>query len=228
MKKIQIRDTIIMIIISVALVFGIGAVTAKEPISYTEGTYYAVAKGNADGLYVKVEVNSNTILSVEVIEHHETPGICEPALEQIPKNMVESQTYAVSAVSGATNTSNGIKEAVANALDQAQGKAEIVPAPAPKADPVPLSYTYKPGTYTAKAEGFEEMLEVTVVFSETEIVSVEFTSEDTPERVQAVKDALPQLIVQWQTYEVDGISGSTWTSKGVKEAVKSCVEQAKK
>lgn len=230
MKKRQIISTVIMLAISLVLVFGVNAFCLPKAPSYTAGTYYGTAKGMNDGLWVKVEVSESTILSVEVIENHDTVGICEPAIEGVPKSIVEAQRYQVAAVSGATFTSTGIKDAVASALDQALGNAEIVTytAPAPKADPVPLNYSYKPGEYTAKAEGFEEFVTVTVTFSENAIEKVEIVKcGDTPERVEMAKEKVPAEILKWQTYEVDAAAGATFTSQGIMDAVKQCVNQAK-
>jgi len=231
MKKQQIICAAIMIVISLALVFSVDALCGPEPISYAAGTYYGVAKGNHEGLWVKVDVSEDTILAVEIIENHETVGICEPALEAIPGKIVQYQGTAVEAISGATNTSNGIKEAAASALLQAQGKAEKVTytPPAPKADPVPLTYKYKAGEYTAKAEGFESDVNVKVTFSADRIEKVEIVKcLDTAERVEMVKASVPDDIIKWQTYDVDGATGATFTSQGLKDAVQKCVEQAKK
>lgn len=229
MRKQQLIGTAVMVCVSIALVFCIGALTKAKPVSYTPGTYYALSSGNSDGLWVKVVVTEDKIDEIEILENKETVGICEPALEQVPANIILYQTTAVSAVSGATKTSEGIKKGVEDALSQAQGKSEIVTytPPAPKADPVPLNYKYNPGTYTATADGFEELVHATVVFNESSIVSVDFTSGDTPERVESVKAQVPADIVFWQTYEVDAASGATWTSTGLMNAVKACVEQAK-
>ena len=230
MNKIQLKNTAIMLIVAIALVFGISAVTKPEPVSYNPGTYYGTATGMHEGLWVKVDVSEDAIKSVEVIENYETVGICEPAIEEVPQKIVEFQTSQVSAVSGATFTSNGIKDATASALEQAKGNAEIITytPPAPKADPVPLGYTYKAGEYTAKAEGFEDFVTVTVIFSDTKIESVEITKcGDTPERVEMAKASVPADIVKWQTYEVDAAAGATFTSQGIMDAVKNCVNQAK-
>ncbi len=229
MLKVQLRNTLIILLISVALVFGIRTVTKKEPLTFTPGTYYGTATGNADGLWVKVVVTEDKIQSVEVIEHHETTGICEPAIEQIPVKIAATNSPYVDVVSGATKTSEGIKNAVISCINQAAGKEAIVEPPV-HADPVPLEYSYNPGTYTATAFGFEQDIKVEVVFSENAIVSVTIlNSEDGEERVKQVNEGgLPGEIVKWNTYEVDAVSGATWTSTGVKDAVKLCVEQAKK
>ena len=54
---------------------------------------------------------------VKVLEHSETAGISDPAIEKIPAAIVEAQSADVDIVSGATFTSKGIIEAVKNALN---------------------------------------------------------------------------------------------------------------
>lgn len=73
--------------------------------------------GEAKPLKVKVTVEGEKITKVEVVEHGETPNISDPAIEKIPGEIVKAgKTDGVEAVSGATITSNAIKDAVNNAL----------------------------------------------------------------------------------------------------------------
>lgn len=67
---------------------------------------------------IKVEVTlvNGEIKAIEILEHEETPGISDPAFEQIPDAIIAAQSTEVDVVSGATYTSQGIMEAVANAI----------------------------------------------------------------------------------------------------------------
>ncbi|NLC02979.1 MAG: FMN-binding protein [Tissierellia bacterium] len=85
-----------------------------------DGTYTGEAAGMSPGLKVSVVVADGKISSVDVTEHAETEGYSEPALEQIPGAIVEKNSTDVDAVSGATLTSNAIKEAVNQALEGAK------------------------------------------------------------------------------------------------------------
>ncbi|MFT9494880.1 FMN-binding protein [Anaerosolibacter sp.] len=90
-----------------------------EVVSYKDGVY----EGEGEGMHtikVSVEVAGGKIAKVEIIEHEETEGIAEPALEQIPAAIVEKNTPDVEVVSGATIASDGIIEAVKNALEAAK------------------------------------------------------------------------------------------------------------
>lgn len=85
----------------------------------TDGIYTGEGQG-MNPLKVSVTVTDGKIADVEVTEHDETPGFYEPALEEIPSAIVDTNSTEVEAVSGATVTSNAIKEAVDNALEQAK------------------------------------------------------------------------------------------------------------
>jgi len=105
-----------------------------EVSGYTAGTYTAQAKGNNGDVKVEVEFSADAIVKVTVTEHQETAGLSDPAIEKIPERIVEGQTLNVDAVSGATNTSNAILEAVADCVAQAGGDAESLKAKEAKAN----------------------------------------------------------------------------------------------
>ena len=95
---------------------------------YTAGTYTAEAAGNNGPVKVSVTVSEDAITAVEVTEHAETPGLSDPAINDIPAAIVEHQSLAVDTISGATNTSNAILTAVAEAITLAGGDAEALKA----------------------------------------------------------------------------------------------------
>ena len=100
--------------------------------SYTAGTYTASADGNNGPVTVEVTFSESAIETVTVVEHNETAGICDAAIETIPRKIVEEQTLAIDAVTGATNSSNAILNAVADCVVQANGDVDSLKE---KADP---------------------------------------------------------------------------------------------
>ena len=91
---------------------------------------------------VEVTFSANAIDSVKVVEHSETAGISDGAIENIPAAIVENQSLAVDTVSGATITSDAILKAVADAVAQAGGDVEAlknVAAPAGEKEAKELS-----------------------------------------------------------------------------------------
>ena len=112
MKK-YISMVLILILVATTLV-GCGG------SKLTDCTYTGEGTGMKPGLKVSVVVADGKISTVEVTEHNETEGYSEPALEQIPGAIEEKNSTDVDAVSGATLTSNAIKEAVNQALEGAK------------------------------------------------------------------------------------------------------------
>ena len=114
--------------LALALCLNLGACTKKDKEGvYTPGAYVGVSENGMGGkLTVEVTVDENAITAVEVTGHAETAGISDPAIEKIPAAIKEANSTEVDSISGATITSDAIKEAVANALAVARGEAEPV------------------------------------------------------------------------------------------------------
>lgn len=86
---------------------------------YKPGTYFGEGDGMGGKVKVSVKVDENKILEVFVLENAETQGIGDAAIDKIPAKIVEGQTLAVDAVTGATMTSNAILTAAEAALKEA-------------------------------------------------------------------------------------------------------------
>ena len=71
--------------------------------------------GYADDIKVAVTMEGDKIVAIEVKESTDTPGIANPAIEQLSKKVLEAQTSKVDTVAGATYTSEGFLEAINNA-----------------------------------------------------------------------------------------------------------------
>ena len=122
--------------ISVLLTMALALATPLYALAETipaNGVYEGSANGMGGAVKVAVTVEDGKISGVEVLEHKETAGISDPAIEQIPQAIVEAQSTDVEAVTGATVTSEAIKEAVAAALSgegtEEAGELEITIEP---------------------------------------------------------------------------------------------------
>ncbi|MDR2444430.1 MAG: FMN-binding protein [Spirochaetaceae bacterium] len=90
---------------------------------------------------------------------------------------------------------------------------------------------YKPGVYTSSANGFNGNIKVSVSFSEEKISSITIDEHNETigrSKVASAIKSIPDAIVQSQSLEVDVVSGATYTSKAIKDAVKKCVLEATK
>ena len=97
----------------------------EETYETADNQYIGKAQGMDDEIVVRVTVDDGKISQVEVLKQNETEGIGVPANEQLPEKFVgldtEEAINAVDGISGATITSNALKQAVVNALLQAKG-----------------------------------------------------------------------------------------------------------
>lgn len=97
----------------------------EETYETADNQYIGKAQGMDDEIVVRVTVDDGKISQVEVLKQNETEGIGVPATEQLPEKFVgldtEEAINAVDGISGATITSNALKQAVVNALLQAKG-----------------------------------------------------------------------------------------------------------
>ena len=89
---------------------------------YTAGTYTATAEGCLSDVTVTVTVNDKAITDVRVDASGETAELGGKAAEELPSEIIRSQSTDVDGYTGATLTSDAIKKAAADCIAQASGK----------------------------------------------------------------------------------------------------------
>ena len=182
-------------------------------MAYTPGTYTATANGNNGKVEVAVTFDAEKITAVEVTKHEETPGLGDKAFEKIIPEILAEQSTKVDGFTGATMSSNAIKEAVDACIAQASGaKAEVVS-------------TFKPGTYTATVTGHNGPLTVTMMFTEDKIIGLKADSIESPGIGTAAIELLTKEILDNQSLACDAVSGATVTSGAFLAAVRECIKQ---
>lgn len=92
-------------------------ISEEATAQYKDGIYTGEATGNNGNVQVEVTVKDGFIDGINVLEHHETSTIFESIQEQLIPNIIYSQsTTEVDAVSGASNSSTAVMEAIEKAL----------------------------------------------------------------------------------------------------------------
>ena len=86
---------------------------------YYDGVYEGTGGGYRGDITVRVTIEDGRIAKVEEVSQGETASYWEQA-KALFASIVEQQTWQVDAVSGATHSSNGIKQATQIALRKAQ------------------------------------------------------------------------------------------------------------
>ena len=173
----------------------------------TDGALTGEGSGFGGPITVEVTMDGDDITSVTIVSNSETPSIAANALEQIPAAIVEADTADVDIVAGATYTSNGIINAVKDALSKAGGGTD--------------------GALTGTADGFIGPITVEVTMDGDTITSV--TVVDNSETLSIASGALeqiPEAIVAANSPDVDVVAGATYTSNGIINAVKNALEGA--
>lgn len=104
---------ILSILLAALMLFTlVGCAKVEHPTAQGKG-----AGIHGDDVVVEVSADENTIYSVEVVKHNETPGLGTVAADEIPAAIVKNQSILVDATAGATVTSDaiivGVKEALA-------------------------------------------------------------------------------------------------------------------
>ena len=228
----------------------------SESGTWKDGTYTGSGKGVGGTISVKVTVKDGKISAIDVTSASgETASYFSKAKGIIPK-MISGQTTNVDAASGATYSSNGIITAVRNALSKAEtGKSSTkkkkkknkknkkknsgsnsnnnnnnIAAPAEG---------YEDGTYTGSAacsgEQFKEYsvtANVTIKNGKISAVEISSTAKGTNLKQFMSRDEiknLPSLIVSKNgTSGVDAVSGATYSSHAIFNAVNDALSKAKK
>ena len=200
------------------LMLAIVPFTAVNAATFTPGEYEATAQGFGGDVTVKVTVDENAVTAVEITGEDETPALGGAAIEEFTTSLVGvSDAEAVEAVSGATVTSTAVKEALAKALAQAKGEAAENTAE--------LAFTA--GTYTGKASGYNGEVELAVTFSDTAVTAVELVSSKETQYVGDVAfEPMFADVVEANGTGVDTVSGATFTSAAIRNAVNDAAEQA--
>lgn len=102
------------------------ALMMLAPVSGLADVLTGAAPGMGGDLKVEVTVEDGKITGVAVVSHNETPGLSDPAIQQVPAAIVAANSTEVDNVSGATITSNAIKAAVTAAMSGETGAQENV------------------------------------------------------------------------------------------------------
>jgi len=111
-------------------------------ISYNPGTYTGTGHGRNGEIHVEVTFSADKIENITVLPNAETVGISDLPQKQVPADIIAYQSLAVDTITGATLTSNGVIDAVADAAEQAGAVVaalRAVPVDYPKQENADLS-----------------------------------------------------------------------------------------
>ncbi len=97
-----------------------------KELTFKPGTYHVRANGHNGSLPMTVELSEHRIEKIEVDSSGETKGIASPVFTEVPQDIITGQTLNVDTVSGATVSSHGIIDGVADAVKEAGADPEVL------------------------------------------------------------------------------------------------------
>jgi len=218
----------------------IPAATSIEEVTDEKGNRFWVGKSGEEVVGAAIRVSASgfgqspiemmvgvdkegKVASLEILSLSETPGVGSRVKDPsfLRRFVGKKDTSGVDTISGATISSSAVKGGVSRALEI------LGPVVAPSEErPIDLA-SIPDGTYKGAGEGLFGPIEVSVTVAGGKMTKVEVTSySDTPEIAgQAVK-GVPRAMLETQKVEVDAVSGATFTSKGIIQAVKDALSKA--
>lgn len=145
MKKARKKSIVVFLTLVLIIVLtGCGS-------SVAEGSYTGTAAGYHGDLSVTTEIDKDgKIINITVGENTETEEIGTVAIERIPRRIIKAQSLDVDIVSGATVTSRGIMDAVADSLTAAGADLSKYAYTAPEKRPEEVFASFDKATMPVK------------------------------------------------------------------------------
>ena len=164
----------------------------------------------------------------EVIEEvEETEDTSEEEVIEVVDNIEEEINITTVEDSATSNNDNTVSVTVNDSTTTPDVNTSNGNSNPGVSDSVESTSKYKDGTYSGSATGFAGTLQVNVQISNDVITSITITSHnDTPGFADRALEEIPSKIIASQSTNVDVISGVTYTSKGIINAVNDALSKA--
>ncbi|MGN0070709.1 MAG: FMN-binding protein [Atopobiaceae bacterium] len=206
-------------------------VSAASQGLYQDGTYTGSGQGYKGTTSVSVTVENGAISSVEVLSYADDAQFFQKASSTVIAEILSQQTAEVDAVSGATFSSEGIMAAVQDALESgaiasdsggtaAQSTQESTSEGTESTAAAGAFAEVADGTYTGSGTGLRGTTTVSVTVEDGKVTSITAVSyeDDAPYFTRALS-GMAEEIVSAQSLDVDTVSGATFSSNSILEAV---------
>lgn len=187
----------------------------KEPDAWLDGVYTGSGSGFGGDVKVEVTVQDGKIASIKVLSHKDGSSYMSKA-KSVINRIISKQTTNVDTVSGATFSSQGIIKAVRNAMRKASGTSNTGKMPYPE------------GIYYGTATGYQGDITVAVVIQDKTIKAILVTEASDDNAYLEKAKAVASNVVKKQSTSVDLVSGATYSSQGILDAIKNAIAEAKK
>lgn len=224
---------------------------AAEDVVYNDGTYTGSAKGFRGDTQATVTIKKSKIEKIS-ISSQDDEAFLKRAMTLVDVIIKQQTTEGIDVVTGATYSSNGILNSVKDALKKAMKNGDTsedttptaTPTPRPTSTPRPTptprptsapgeepqESPYNDGTYEASAVGFNGNMTIAVTIHNGIITQIEVKKyvDDDEFFWDAYDGVCPQILDSQSADGIDTVSGATYSSKGIINAVIKALQQAKK
>lgn len=154
---------------------------------FIPGTYQVKVDGRGGEIIVDVTFDEVAIRDIEIVSQSETAGLGDVALETIKNEIIANQSLDVEVVSGASEASNAIIEAVELAIEQSGGNPELMKKKTDKKS--------------------DEVIELT-----TDVVVIGGGASGTSAAIAAADEGAKVILVE-KTGVIGGASNYSWAGK---------------
>lgn len=197
------------------------AVVLDGAFDLADGTYEGSANGFSGKIKVSVVIKNQTIRSINILSNSDDEAFFNRAKEGVTASILAKQSTDVDTVSGATYSSRGIINAVKDALSSSDGEEQTVVA---KGD-----FALNDGYYEGTGNGFAGPVKLFIEIKDKSIVGIYIVkTADDAGFFNRAKEGVTASILEKQSTDVDTVSGATYSSRGIIEAVSNAMEAAKK
>ena len=232
-------------LVTVAMAFSIISYNKKHKINYATNNKTQIASGSnveglKDGEYegnsqgyggdfkVKIKIKDGELSAINVVTNNETPEYYEKA-SVIIAQILEKGNTDVDSISGATISSEAIKNAVNDALHKAGSKKETPKLAEKTQKPNTQNVAtkgLKDGVYEASSNGYGGRLAVRVTVKNGKLTNIDVISNnETPSYFNRASSVIDRIL-STGSVNVDSVAGATISSNAIKQAVSKALAQA--
>lgn len=208
-----------------------------------DGIYVGASQGNGGDIKVEVTIENGKIKNIKVLSHSETPQYYENG-SKIITAILKENTVDVDTISGATFTSNGIKNAVKDALKKAGFRVSQSDVDNVHKNKTSRNignrtnyittnsidvkqHTLKDGEFIGQAVGFGGAMKVKVIVKNGKLIDIQVLShQDDAALFNRAKGLIIKILNKQSTANIDTVTGATYSSRGIINAVNTAVQES--
>ena len=213
-----------------------------------DGEYEGTARGYISYITVRVTIKDGKIADIKVIQEDETPEYFNEAVKVL-NSIISANSTDVDSISGATVSSDALKEAVEDALQKAGKKTSSIHKSTRSSRTngvsssslarsgglsslgstfvrIPVGGRLKDGTYQGSAPGYRGTIRVSVTVSDGKIAKVDILGYDDDDAYFSSAVGVINQMIGQTSGNVDSVSGATYSSVGIMNAVNNALNKA--